>query len=166
MTPKRRHRPEDPTTGSQRAPEGALARLLSIAGRAAAATQGPWGYLRPSGVICAPDASDVAHCLYDPDAVFIAHARTDIPWLLEQLQAGQGVDLGVSGPLLDRLLLLRAAIRVANERLDALPWQGDGLAAAFADGLEPARARWVGRVLEEVASALDPEALGLKDGHS
>jgi hypothetical protein len=149
----------------QRLPEQILARLLSIAGRARAATPGPWGYLRPSGVICAPDAaSEVAHCLHDPDAVFVAHARSDIGWLLDQLQAERSASLALDGQLQDRLILLRAAIRVANEELNRLPWQGDGLSDFVAEGLDRDQARWVARVIEEVASALDPEALGLKDG--
>jgi hypothetical protein len=165
MTPERRRRTADPASAQQGA-EQAVMRILSIAARAAAATEGPWGYLRPSGVICAPDASDVAHCLHDPDTVFIAHARADIPWLLDLLQASQAGDLVLHGRLQDRLLVLGAAIRVANEELNALPWQGDGLRSFFADGLDRGRPLWVGRVLEEVASALDPETLGLKDGHS
>jgi hypothetical protein len=77
-----------------------LARLLPISGRAAAATAGSWEYVRPSRVICAEDASEVPHCLHDPDAMFIAR-------LLEQLQVGQDDGLGLSGRLLDRLLVLR-----------------------------------------------------------
>ena len=122
--------------------------------------------MRPSGVICAPDASDVAHCLHDPDAVFIAHARSDIPWLLDQLQAERSTGRTLDGLLLDRVLVLRAAIRVANDWLNKLPWQGNGLHGLVAEGLDREQARWVGRVVEEVASALDPETLGLKDGDS
>jgi hypothetical protein len=150
----------------ERAPERTLARMLSIARRARFATSGPWGYVRPSGVICAPDASDVAHCLHDPDAVFIAHARSDIPWLLDQLQAERSTGRTLDGLLLDRVLVLRAAIRVANDWLNKLPWQGNGLHGLVAGGLDREQARSVGRVVEAVASALDPEALGLKDGHS
>jgi hypothetical protein len=58
MTSERRHLAEDPA-----AAERVVDRIDSIAARAAAATQGPWGYLRPSGVIFPADASDVAHCL-------------------------------------------------------------------------------------------------------
>jgi hypothetical protein len=147
-------------------PEQALAQILSITGRAAAATPGPWGYLRPSGVICAPDASDVAHCLHDPDATFIAHARADIPWLLDQLQAEQAADRVVQAQLQGRLDWLEAAIRHANEELNKLPWQGDGLHSFVAEGLDRDQAGLVGRVIEAVASALDPEGLGLKDEDS
>jgi hypothetical protein len=157
---------QERATSIARAPERTLARLLSIAKRAAAATPGPWGYVRPSGVICGPDASEVAHCLHDPDAIFIAHARDDLPWLLDQLQAGRPADLSLDGRLLDRVLLLLAAIRVVNEELNRLPWQGDGLHGFVAEGLDRDQARWVGQVVEEVASALDPEVLGLKDGDS
>ena len=144
-------------------PELTLARILSITGRAAAATPGPWGYVRPSGVICAPDAREVAHCLHDPDAVFIAHARSDVPWLLGRLQAERSSDPTLDAQLLDRVLVLRAAIRVANEELNALPWQGDGLSGFIAEGLHRDRAMQVCQVLEALASALDPETLGLKD---
>jgi hypothetical protein len=96
------------------------------------------GELVASGVICGPDASDVAHCLHDPDAVFIAHARADIPWLLDQLQAGRSTGRTLDGQLLDRVLVLRAAIRVANDWLNRLPWQGDGLHGLVAEGLDRA----------------------------
>ena len=75
--------------------EPVVERTVQVAARASAATPGPWGYLRPWGVICAPDLSDVAHCLHDPDALFIAHARTDIPWLLDQLAAEQAAQLAL-----------------------------------------------------------------------
>jgi hypothetical protein len=61
------------------------------------------------------------------------------------------------------VLVLRAAIRVANEELNALPWQGDGLSGFIAEGLDRDRAMQVCQVLEALASALDPETLGLKD---
>jgi hypothetical protein len=156
---------QDRATSIERSPERTLARILSITGRAAAATQGPWGYVRPSGVICAPDASEVARCLHDPDATFIAYARADIPWLLDQLQAARPSDPTLNEQLLDRLILLRAAIRMANGWLNKLPWQGDGL-HGIAEGLDREQARWMGQVIEEVASVLDPEVLGLKDGGS
>ena len=155
---------QDRATSIERSPERTLARILSITGRAAAATQGPWGYVRPSGVICAPDTSEVARCLHDPDATFIAYARADIPWLLDQLQAARPSDPTLNEQPLDRLILLRAAIRVANEELNRLPWQSDGLSSFVAEGLDRDQARWVARVVKAVASALDPETLGLKDG--
>jgi hypothetical protein len=90
------------------------------------------------------------------------HARSDIGWLLDQLQAEQAVRQVLQGRL-DRLV---AAIGRANERLNALPWQGDGLGSFFADGLDRDRVRWVGQVFEDAANVLDPETLGLKDGNS
>jgi hypothetical protein len=147
-------------------PEQALTQILSITGRVAAATPGPWGYVRASGVICTPDASDVAHCLQDPEATFIAHARSDLPWLLGQLQAERSADWTLDERLLDRLILLRAAIRVANEELNKLRSQSDGLHGLAADGLDRDQVRWICRVVEAVASALAPEVLGLKDGGS
>jgi hypothetical protein len=98
--------------------------------------------------------------------VFIAHARGDIPWQLDQLQAERSNDRTLDAQLLDRVLVLRAAIRVANEELNKLPWQGDGLSSLVAEGLDRDRAMGLSRVIEEVASALDPETLGLKDGDS
>jgi hypothetical protein len=65
-----------------------------------------------------------------------------------------------------RLDWLRAAIRLANEQLNRLPWQGDGLHSFVAEGLDRDQARWICQVIEGVASALDPETLGLKDGGS
>jgi hypothetical protein len=144
-------------------PERILARILSIAGRTTAATPDPWGYVRTSGVICAPDTSDVAHCLHGPDAMFIAHAPR---WLLDQLQTAQAAHRVVQAQLQRRLDWLRAAIRQANEELNKLPWQGDGLHGFVAEGLDPEQAQWIRQVIEEVASVLDPEALGLKDEDS
>jgi len=115
---------QDRATSIERSPERTLARILSITGRVAAATQGPWGYVRPSGMICAPDASEVARCLDDPDATFIAYARADIPWLLDQLQAARPSDPTLNEQLLDRFILLRAAIRMANGWLNKLPLAG------------------------------------------
>jgi hypothetical protein len=55
---------------------------------------------------------------------------------------------------------------VANEELNGLSWQGDGLSGLVAEGLDRDQACWICRVVEEVAGALDPETLGLKDGGS
>jgi hypothetical protein len=120
----------------ERAPERTRARMLSIATRARFATPGPWGYVRPSGVICAPDSSEVSHCLHDPDAIFIAHARADTLLLLDQLQAERSADLALDAQLLDRLLVLRAAIRggqrgaerpvLAGRRAERLGRRGSG----------------------------------------
>jgi hypothetical protein len=113
-----------------------------------------------------PDTSHVAHCLHGPDAVFIAHAPSDLPWLLDQLQTAQAAHRVVQAQLQRRLDWLRAAIRQANEELNKLPWQGDGLHGFVAEGLDPEQAQWICQVIEEVASVLDPEALGLKDEDS
>ena len=66
-------------------------RLDEIEARANAATVGPWmGIMYPDGFLgrviggngfgVAEDFPD------DADAEFIAHARTDVPWLLEQVK--------------------------------------------------------------------------------
>ena len=66
-------------------------RLDKIEARANAATEGPWMGIRyPDGFLgrviggngfgVAEDFPD------DADAEFIAHARTDVPWLLEQVK--------------------------------------------------------------------------------
>ena len=66
-------------------------RLNEIEARANAATEGPWMGIRyPDGFLgrviggngfgVAEDFPD------DADAKFIAHARTDVPWLLEQVK--------------------------------------------------------------------------------
>ena len=144
-------------------PEQTLARMLSITRRTGFATPGPGGMCGRQASSAPRTPSDVAHCLHDPDAVFIAHARSDVPWLLGRLQAERSSDPTLDAQLLDRVLVLRAAIRVANEELNALPWQGDGLSGFIAEGLDREQARWVGRVVEALASALDPETLGLKD---
>jgi len=147
-------------------PEQARGRLLSIAGRAAAATPGPWGMCGRQGSSAARTPSEVAHCLHDPDATFIAHGRSDVPWLLDQLQVAQAAHRVAQARLQGRLDWLAATIDHANEGLNQLPWQGDGLHSLVAEGLDRDQARRVGRVLEAVASALDPEGLGLKDEDS
>ena len=79
-------------------------RLDEIEARANAATEGPWtpdeytevdpdGFYELSRVIAPdPDGDDwcaigVVHTgILRPDADFIAHARTDVPWLIEQVR--------------------------------------------------------------------------------
>ena len=62
-------------------------RLNEIEARANAATEGPWEllgdgeYVSGPGILVAPDDGGVTSA----DAEFIAHARTDVPWLLEQV---------------------------------------------------------------------------------
>ncbi len=132
-------------------------RAVRVAARADVASPGPWGYLRASGAICAPDLAEVAACCHDPDALFIAHARADVPRLLGQLAAEQAALATVER----RLATLRAAVGRANQALDRLPWEGDGLLHLVAEGAASAE---VVAAVHAVASALDPEALGLKDG--
>jgi hypothetical protein len=131
-------------------------RAIVIATRVGQATPGPWGYLRASGVICAPDGSDVAHCLHDPDALFLAHARADMPWLLGQLASEQAARVGVE----QRVAVLEAAIRCANAALNRLRWQSDGLRHLITAGTANVE---VMAAIHAAASALDPETLGLKD---
>ena len=62
-------------------------RLNEIEARANAATEGPWNVFM--GRIDHPGRSLVAVAYdvgCDVDAEFIAHARTDVPWLLEQVE--------------------------------------------------------------------------------
>ena len=68
-------------------------RLNEIEARANAATEGPWEGIRyPDGLLGRVIASDeLGVCIAedfpdDADAKFIAHARTDVPWLLEQVK--------------------------------------------------------------------------------
>jgi hypothetical protein len=132
---------------------------IVIATRVNEATPGPWGYLRPSGVICGPDGSDVADCLHDPDALFIAHARDDVPWLLHQLAAEQHA----RDALDQQVAVLEAGIGRANAALNRLPWQGDGQRYLVAEGAATAE---VVAVIHAAARALDPEDLGLKGNGS
>jgi hypothetical protein len=144
-------------------------RATLIATRADAATSGPWGYLRASGAIWATDGGgrlalaadgvEVAQCLHDPDAEFIAHAREDVPWLLGQLAAEQHA----LAALERRLAVLVAGVGRANEALDRLPWEGDGLLHLVAEGVASAE---VVAAVHAAAGALDPEALGLKVDHA
>lgn len=60
-------------------------RLHAIAERAAAATSGPWtadGGPREFWVNGLPSLPYEGNLL-EPDAEFVAHAREDIPWLLD-----------------------------------------------------------------------------------
>lgn len=133
-------------------------RTLSIAGRTTAATPDPWGYVRPSGVICAPGYQSRRPLPARPGCGVHRSRPSDLPWLLDQLQIAQAAHRVVQAQLQRRLDWLRAAIRQANEELNKLPWQGDGLHGFVAEGLDPEQAQWICQVIEEVASVLDPEA--------
>ena len=64
-------------------------RLNEIEARANAATEGPWEllgdgeYVSGPGILVAPDDGGVTSA----DAEFIAAARTDVPWLLDQVES-------------------------------------------------------------------------------
>ena len=79
-------------------------RLTEIRARLKASTQGAWGVTRYSGglsfhgdpkVYCGTDQEFgepmAIPCNHnrEADAVFIAHAHQDVPWLLEQLERAQ-----------------------------------------------------------------------------
>jgi len=135
-------------------PERTLARILSITGRTTAATPDPWGYVRPSGVICAPDTSDVAHWPARPGCG-VHRSRPQRPSVAARPapdRAGRPPGGPGAAPASPGL----AAIRQANEELNKLPWQGDGLHGFVAEGLDPEQAQWICQVIEEVASVLDP----------
>ena len=72
-------------------------RLNEIEARANAATEGPWEHEPPPGPgedpmrpICVYPKEDGGTLAYvqplEADAEFIAHARADVPWLLEQVK--------------------------------------------------------------------------------
>lgn len=70
-------------------------RLNEIEARARAATEGPWSWVcrtSADGDHWAVFKGDTAHALASnrdgwwPDAEFIAYARTDVPWLIEQVR--------------------------------------------------------------------------------
>jgi hypothetical protein len=152
---------QQPSPGQRAASvERVAAHVASIARRASLATPGPWGYDRAGGAVVIVDTArlrEVAGCCHDPDAMFIAHARADIPWLLGQLAAEQAA----LAALEHRLDALRVAVGRANQALDRLPWEGDGLLHLVAEGAASAE---VVAAIHAAASAMDPEALGLKDG--
>ena len=64
-------------------------RLNEIEARTNAATEGPWEllgdgeYVSGPGILVAPDDGGVTSA----DAEFIAAARTDVPWLLDQVES-------------------------------------------------------------------------------
>jgi hypothetical protein len=140
--------------------ERVAAHVASIARRASLATPGPWGYDRAGGAVVTVGTAglrEVAGCCRDADTMFIAHARADVPWLLHRLAAEQHARAALE----QRLAVLRAAVGRANEALDRLPWQGDGLRHLVVEGTATEE---VVAAIHAAASALDPEALGLKDG--
>ena len=63
--------------------------LARIRAQADAATEGPWEllgdgeYVSGPGILVAPDDGGVTSA----DAEFIAAARTDVPWLLDQVES-------------------------------------------------------------------------------
>ncbi len=63
--------------------------LAAIRAREQAATPGPWSYKElkhyPYEVVVSP-GGDHAFVVWLPDGRFIAHARTDIPWLLAEVE--------------------------------------------------------------------------------
>ena len=68
-------------------------RLAEIQARVENATHGPWSVYRGDRIgtyITRPDLAGVARewslTWSDADAEFIAHARTDVPWLLGQVE--------------------------------------------------------------------------------
>lgn len=65
-------------------------KLAEIEDRCNAATEGPWEFFRPAGEIRCADGrcrcETWGDCYVD-DGQFIAHARTDIPYLLAQVRA-------------------------------------------------------------------------------
>lgn len=102
-------------------------RLAEVAAREKNATPRPWwqgphyrndvhsttGRIAQIGQINAPAAID--------NAAFIAHARQDVPWLIEQLSAYRQIDLdqdAVNTRLADEL----AQVKAENERIKA-GWQ-------------------------------------------
>jgi hypothetical protein len=59
--------------------------------------------------------------------------------------------------------MLETAFRCANDALDRLPWQGDGLRHLVAEGAATVE---VVAAIHAAARALDPETLGLKGSGS
>lgn len=110
-------------------------RIAEIESREKAATEGPWSWedwdlddgpdcytlvapphTRPSGTSgMFPDLgfslmTDEDHEISEQDRAFIAHARQDVPWLIEELRASQA-----------REVAMREALERALEWIDAVP---------------------------------------------
>jgi len=119
-----------------------MTRLDDIEARAAAATEGKWESTPTSGDVVRYESDDHAHCIiatcgrYDrsqPDALFIANARADIPWLVERVRELETA--------------LGKAVQHERERLrvaagDVLPLR------------DPAGGRVVGRTLDPAIEAV------------
>jgi hypothetical protein len=73
-------------------------RLAEIEARVEAATEGPWKqgndaprssfgvWSGPLGLVCSTDSSSSDAPQAQANASFLAHARSDIPWLLERVK--------------------------------------------------------------------------------
>lgn len=71
-------------------------RRAQIAERTGAATPGPWEQPHsPPGCLVSTATDAVASTMRLPDAVFIAHARDDVGWLLDQLTAADKREEGL-----------------------------------------------------------------------
>lgn len=80
-------------------------RLAEIRGREKVATQGPWAVQDKGAIplIYGPDGERVAKVIdHQEDAAFIAHAREDIPALLDEVER----------------------LRAENEQLKEIAWNG------------------------------------------
>jgi hypothetical protein len=121
--------------------------LDAIRARVDAATEGPWTADALAGDLDAPSGYRVAEVLAwsDPDAEFIAHARTDVPALLaevERLQArveSANVEAATANASADEHFSSR--LKAESERDEARAALADTVPAAavraYAQGLAP-----------------------------
>ena len=79
-------------------------KLDAIAARADAATEGPWSasVIDGTGDVYGPDGMGVAYdceggCASEEDAEFIAHARSDVPALVEEVRRLRAALVELSG---------------------------------------------------------------------
>jgi len=63
-------------------------KLQEIKGRADRATAGPWERTKFNNIIV--NKEEIVSAEYAADIKFIAHARQDVPWLLDMIQQLQG----------------------------------------------------------------------------
>ena len=123
-------------------------RLNEIEARANAATEGPWNVFM--GRIDHPGRSLVAVAYdvgCDEDAEFIAHARTDVPWLLEQVDRRDKA--------LEKMLRLHPRVVVLHADPEFGRIEDDAICGACIVNHEPAD--WPCPTVEAITTALEGE---------
>ena len=134
--------------------------LARIRKRTNAATEGPWEtehhYNRLTGEHVVSEIPRVAECMgngdggldYKEDAEFIAHARTDVPWLLEQVDRRDKA--------LEKVLRLHPRVVVLHADPEFGRMEDDAICGACIVNHEPAN--WPCPTVEAIRQHLGEDA--------